>query len=244
MPPTPVSGVPKYKRVLLKVSGEALMGEGAFGLDMGVLERVSAEVVAASKIGTEIAIVVGGGNIFRGVSGAAHGMDRASADGMGMLATVMNAVALAGAIEQAGGKGRALSAIPMEAICGTYTRIRASECLDAGEVVICAGGTGNPFFTTDTAAALRAAELGCDALLKGTQVDGIYDADPKTHPDAKRFDTVSYDEALKRDLKVMDTAAFALARDNAIPIIVFNIHQEGALDAVLAGTGRATLVSD
>ncbi|WP_436641789.1 UMP kinase [Microbaculum sp. FT89] len=235
--------VPEFKRVLLKVSGEALMGEGAFGIDVGVLGRIGAEVVAASRGGTQIAIVVGGGNLFRGVAGAARGMDRARADHIGMLATVMNSIALAGAIDEAGGKGRALSAIPMEALCGTYTRTRALECLDAGEIVICAGGTGNPFFTTDSAAALRAAELNCDALLKGTQVDGIYEADPRTHPGAKRFDTLTFAEALKRDLKVMDTAAFALARDNAIPIIVFDIHETGSLDAVLAGTGRATLVS-
>lgn len=235
---------PRYRRVLLKVSGEALMGEGAFGIDMGVLGRIAADIVGAARKGTEIAIVVGGGNIFRGVAGAARGMDRASADHMGMLATVMNSIALAGAIDGAGGKGRALSAIPMEALCGTYTRTRALECLDAGEVVICAAGTGNPFFTTDSAAALRAAELKCDALLKGTQVDGVYEADPKTHRDARRFERLSFSEALKRDLKVMDTAAFALARDNAIPIIVFNIHEKGAIGAVLAGTGRATLVSD
>jgi uridylate kinase len=239
-----MSAAPRLKRVLIKVSGEALMGEGEFGIDMGVLRRIAGEVVEAVRSGHQIAIVVGGGNIFRGVAGAARGMDRASADHMGMLATVMNSIALSGAIDGAGGKGRALSAIPMEAFCGTYTRSRALECLDAGDVVICAAGTGNPFFTTDSAAALRAAELNCDALLKGTQVDGVYDSDPRKNPDARRFDAITFDEALKRDLKVMDTAAFALARDNAIPIIVFDIHETGGLGAVLAGTGRATLVSN
>lgn len=233
---------PAYKRVLLKVSGEALMGEGAFGLDLGVVDRIAAEVAEAGRAGLQIAIVVGGGNIFRGVAGAARGMDRATADSMGMLATVMNAVAFAAAIERAGVPARALSAIPMEAICGTLTRQRAVDLLGAGTIVVCAAGTGNPFFTTDTAAALRAAEFGCDVILKGTQVDGIYDADPKTHPDARRFDRLTFDEALKRDIKVMDTAAFALARDNRIPIVVFDIHKAGALGEVLAGSGRATFV--
>ena len=235
---------PSIKRVLLKVSGEALMGEGDFGLDMAVLDRIAKEVVAVSKRGIEVAIVVGGGNIFRGVAGAARGMDRATADHMGMLATVMNSVALAGAVDKAGGRGRALSAIPMEAICETYTRRCALDRLAVGDVIVCAAGTGNPFFTTDTAAALRAAELDCDALLKGTQVDGVYDADPKTNPDAKRFEQLTFADALARDLKVMDTAAFALARDAAIPIIVFNIHETGAFGEVLEGRGRATLVSD
>jgi len=234
---------PDVKRVLLKVSGEALMGEGDFGLDMGVLDRIAGEIVSAARAGTQIAIVVGGGNMFRGVSVAAKGMDRAVADHLGMLGTAMNAVALAGAINKAGGRARALSAIPMEQICETYTRRRALDRLQAGDVVVCAGGTGNPFFTTDTAAALRAAELDCGVLLKGTQVDGVYDADPKTNPGAKRFERLSFDEALSRDLKVMDTSAFALARDAAIPIIVFDIHESGSLGAVLAGTGRSTLVS-
>ncbi|MEJ8574635.1 UMP kinase [Microbaculum marinum] len=234
---------PAYKRVLLKVSGEALMGEGTFGVDMGVLDRIAGEVAAAARSGVEMAIVVGGGNIFRGVAGAARGMDRATADGMGMLATVMNAVALASAIEQAGAPARALSAIAMEAICGTLTRQRGLDLLAAGTVVVCAAGTGNPFFTTDTAAALRAAELGCDVILKGTQVDGVYDADPKVYPDARRFETLTFADALVRDLKIMDTAAFALARDNDIPIVVFDIHNPGALADVLTGAGRATLVS-
>lgn len=234
---------PAYRRVLLKVSGEALMGDGAFGLDMAVLDRIAGEAAAAAKAGIALAIVVGGGNIFRGVAGAARGMDRATADHMGMLATVMNAVALAAAIERAGRPARALSAIPMEAICGTYTRQRGLDLLASGTVVICGAGTGSPFFTTDTAAALRAAELNCDVLLKGTQVDGVYDADPKQDPNARRLDHVTYADALARDLKVMDTAAFALARDNAIPILVFDIHKSGALGDVLAGTARSTLVS-
>lgn len=231
------------RRILLKVSGEALMGEAGFGLDTKVMGRVASAVAGAAGSGLEIAVVVGGGNIFRGVAGAARGMDRVTADYVGMLATVMNGLALAGAIAAAGGRARAMSAIPMDRICETYTRHGALDRLAAGEVVICAGGTGSPFFTTDTTAALRAAELECEALVKATQVDGIYDADPKTNPGAKRFDRLTFAEALKLDLKVMDIAAFALARDSAIPIIVFDISEIAALDEILAGTGRATLVS-
>jgi uridylate kinase len=238
-----MSAPPVYSRVLLKLSGEALMGDRGFGLDMDVLSRIAAEIVAAARSGIEIAIVVGGGNLFRGVAGAAQGMARATADHLGILATVMNSVALGSAIERAGGRARTLSAIGMEGICAAYSRDWALDLLSDGHVVICAAGTGNPFFTTDTAAALRAAELDCKVLLKGTQVDGVYDADPKRAPNARRFDRLSFDEALSRDLKIMDTAAFALARDNSIPIIVFDIHESGALGAVLAGTGRSTLVS-
>lgn len=229
--------------MLLKVSGEALMGEGAFGLDMATVDRIAGEVVGAARSGFELALVVGGGNIFRGVAGAADGMDRTTADHMGMLATVMNALALAGAVRLLGGDAVAMSAIAMEAVCETYTSYRAREHLAAGRVVVCAAGTGNPFFTTDTAAALRAAELGCDVLLKGTQVDGVYSADPKRDPSARRFERLSFAEVITRDLRVMDTAAIALARDNGIPVIVFDIHEAGALGDVLAGKGRSTLVS-
>jgi uridylate kinase len=235
-------GKPAFRRILLKVSGEALMGSAAFGLDMATVERIAAEVVDASRSGAEVCLVVGGGNIFRGIAGAARGMDRASADYMGMLATVMNALALSNAIDRAGGEARTMSAIPMEAVCETYTRNRALAHLESGRIVVFGGGTGNPFFTTDTTAALRAAEMGCDAILKGTQVDGIYDSDPRTHPDARRFEELSYAEVLSRDLKVMDAAAIALARDSAIPVIVFDIHETGGLAAILAGRGRATLV--
>ncbi len=234
---------PDKQRVLLKLSGEALMGAGGYGIDTGVLDRFAGEACSVARSGTELAIVVGGGNIFRGVAGAAQGMDRVAADQMGMLATVINAVALASAIDRAGGRGRVLSAIATDAVCEPFSRSTALAHMQAGSVVICAGGTGNPFFTTDTAAALRAAELDCTVLLKGTQVDGVYDSDPRTNPDARRYDRISYGEALARDLKVMDTAAFALARDNAIPIIVFDIHAPGALEAVLAGRARATVVS-
>lgn len=232
-----------YQRILLKISGEGLMGPGSFGLDMPTVERIAGEAVAAAKAGAELGLVVGGGNIFRGVAGAARGMDRASADHMGMLATVMNALALGNAIERAGASVRVMSAIPMEAICETYTRNRALAHLEAGRVVVCGGGTGSPFFTTDTAAALRAAELRCNAILKGTQVDGVYDADPRTHRDAVRFERLTYAEVLSRDLKVMDAAAVSLARNSGIPVIVFDIHARGGLAAVLEGTGRATIVS-
>lgn len=219
------------------------MGKAAFGLDMPTVDRIAEEVVAAAKAGAETCLVVGGGNIFRGVAGAARGMDRASADYMGMLATVMNALALASAIERAGGEPRTMSAIPMEAICESYTRNRALAHLEAGRIVVFGGGTGNPFFTTDTTAALRAAEMRCDAILKGTQVDGIYDADPRVDPSARRYEQLGYADVLSRNLGVMDAAAIALARDSAIPIIVFNIHESGGLAAILAGNGHATLVS-
>jgi uridylate kinase len=231
-----------YRRVLLKISGEALMGPAAFGLDIDTVNRLAGEVIAAAKAGAEIGLVVGAGNIFRGIAGAARGMDRASADHMGMLATVMNALALGNAIDRSGGKARVMSAIPMEAICETYSRNRALSHIEAGRVVVCGGGTGSPFFTTDTAAALRAAEMRCDAILKGTQVDGVYDADPRTNPKARRFERLTYNEVLSRDLKVMDAAAVSLARDNGIPVIVFDIHKVGELAAVLAGAGRATIV--
>ncbi len=233
-----------YHRVLLKISGEALMGEGQYGLDMAVVDRIAAEVTAAASSGVEMCLVIGGGNIFRGVQGAAKGMERASADYMGMLATVMNALAMQNAIEAAGGRARVLSAIPMTTVCEPYIRRRALRHMEKGRIVIFAAGTGNPFFTTDTAAALRAAEMGCSALLKGTQVDGVYTADPKKDPNATRYERLTYHEVLARDLKVMDASAIALMRDNGVPIVVFSIHKRGMLADVLAGRGVSTTISD
>ncbi len=233
-----------YKRVLLKISGEALMGDAQYGIDQGVCERIAGEVVEAVKGGGELCLVIGGGNIFRGVQGAAKGMERASADYMGMLATVMNALAMQNAIEAVGGQARVLSAIPMVTVCEPYIRRRAMRHMEKGRIVIFAAGTGNPFFTTDTAAALRAAEMGCNALLKGTQVDGVYTADPKKDPSATRYDKLSYHEVLARDLKVMDASAISLMRENGIPIVVFSIHTRGGLANVLAGRGICTTIRD
>lgn len=241
---TPASETtPLYRRVLVKVSGEALMGPSAFGLHQPTVDRIAADLAAAHALGVELAVVVGGGNIFRGVQVSAQGVDRATGDYMGMLATVMNALAVAAALMRQGVQTRVLSALDMPAVCETYTRPRALAHLDRGRVVIFAAGTGNPFFTTDTAAALRAIETGCDALLKATQVDGVYTGDPKSDPTATRFDRVSHDEVLQRDLKVMDAAAFALARENALPLIVFSIHEPGSIPAVICGGGRATIVT-
>ena len=233
----------KLKRVLLKVSGEALMGDQSFGIDMDMVSRIAAEVAQAVSGGTQICLVIGGGNIFRGVSAAAGGMVRADADYMGMLATVMNALAMQNGLQAAGVDARVQSAIPMPTVCEPFARARASRHLEKGRVVIFAAGTGNPFFTTDTAAALRAAEMSCDALLKGTSVDGVYAADPKTVPDAERFEQITYTDVLAKDLKVMDAAAIALARDNNIPVIVFSIRTEQALLDVLSGAGRFTVMS-
>jgi uridylate kinase len=233
-----------YKRVLLKISGEALMGEGQYGIDQATCQRMAEEVIAAVKAGTELCLVIGGGNIFRGMQGAAKGMERASADYMGMLATVMNALAMQNAIEAVGGQARVLSAIPMQSVCEPYIRRRAMRHMEKGRIVIFAAGTGNPFFTTDTAAALRAAEMGCDALLKGTQVDGVYTADPKKDATATRYDTLTYHEVLARDLRVMDASAISLMRDNGIPIVVFSIHKRGSLADVLAGRGVCTTITD
>ena len=231
-----------FKRILLKLSGEALMGPEKYGIDPPTVARIAADVTAAHKSGYEVCLVVGGGNIFRGLSAAAKGYDRASADYIGMLATVMNAIALQNALENGGVATRVLSAMPIAALCEPYIRRRALRHLEKGRVVIFAAGTGNPFFTTDTAAALRASEMGCDVILKGTQVDGVYSADPKTNPDAVRYDHLSFMDVLSRDLKVMDAAAIALARENNIPIIVFSLHTEGGLADVLSGKGRATLI--
>jgi uridylate kinase len=233
---------PTPKRILLKLSGEVLMGEGAFGIDPATVDRIAGEIAAAKEAGFEICIVVGGGNIFRGLAAAAKGFDRTSADYMGMLATVMNALAVQNALERMGHQTRVQSAIPMETVCEPYIRRRAVRHMEKGRIVIFAAGTGNPFFTTDTAAALRAAEMGCDALYKGTSVDGVYDADPKKVMSAKRYESVSFDRVLNDNLKVMDASAVALCRENNIPIVVFNIRETGNLARVLSGEGVATIV--
>lgn len=231
-----------YKRVLLKLSGEVLMGSQQFGIDPDFVAEMAKEVKSAKETGLEICLVIGGGNIFRGMAGAARGMDRAQADYMGMLATVMNALAMQNALEQIGVETRVQSALQMDQVCEPVIRRRAERHLEKGRVVIFAAGVGAPYFTTDSGAALRAAEMKCCALLKGTSVDGVYDSDPKTNPDAKRYDTVDYDTVLADNLKVMDASAVALCRDNAIPIVVFSIREEGNLATVLAGGGTKTLV--
>ena len=233
-----------YKRVLLKVSGEALMGDAAYGIDVGTVDRIAKEVRAAVQSGAEVCLVIGGGNIFRGLQGAAKGMERASADYMGMLATVMNALAMQNALERLDVPTRVLSAIPMTTVCEPYIRRRAMRHMEKGRVVIFAAGTGNPFFTTDTAAALRAVEMTCDALMKGTQVDGVYSADPHKVADAERYETLSYTDVLARDLKVMDASAIALARENKLPIIVFSIREPDSFVSVLTGRGRSTVICD
>ncbi len=235
---------PTYKRVLLKVSGEALMGARDYGLDNGTVRAIADDVRGVVEMGVQVSLVIGGGNIFRGIAGAASGMDRAQADGMGMLATVMNALAMQSALERAGVVTRVQSAISMASLCEPFIRRRAIRHMEKGRVVIFAAGTGNPFFTTDTAAALRAAEMGCNALLKGTQVDGVYSADPRSNPKAERYETLTYLDMLARDLAVMDAAAISLARENKLPIIVFNIHEPGAFTAVMRGEGRFTTVVD
>jgi uridylate kinase len=234
----------KYRRVLLKVSGEALMGERDYGLDPAMVARIADEISAVHALGVELCLVIGGGNIFRGVSGAAAGMERASADYMGMLATVINSLAMQNELERHGVATRVQSAISMQAVCEPYIRRRAVRHLEKGRVVIFGAGTGNPFFTTDTAAALRASEMGCDALLKATKVDGIYDADPHREPGAKRFERLSYHEVLARDLEVMDAAAVSLARENGIPILIFSIFESGGFAEVVQGRGRFTIVED
>jgi uridylate kinase len=233
---------PAYKRVLLKVSGEALMGGLEYGLDTETVSDIAIDVGAVIQMGVEVCLVIGGGNIFRGVSAAAGGMDRAQADYMGMLATVMNALAMQSALEKLNVPTRVQSAIPMSSVCEPYIRRRAMRHMEKGRCVIFAAGTGNPFFTTDTAAALRAAEMGCDALLKGTQVDGVYSADPRKVTTAQRFEELTYLDVLSRDLGVMDAAAISLARENRLPIIVFNIHAAGAFAQVMRGEGRFTRI--
>ena len=234
--------MPKVKRVLLKLSGEVLMGEQQYGIDPATVAALAQEVKAAKDGGLEICLVIGGGNIFRGMAGAAAGMDRAQADYMGMLATVMNALAMQNALEQLGVNTRVQSAVQMDQVCEPVIRRRAERHLEKGRIVIFAAGVGSPYFTTDSGAALRAAEMKCDALLKGTSVDGVYDDDPKKNPNAKRFETVSYDRVLADNLRVMDASAVALCRDNGIPIVVFSIREEGNLARVLAGEGVQTIV--
>ena len=235
---------PRFNRILLKLSGEALMGQGQFGIDPAAVDSLAGEIAEAKAQGRELCLVVGGGNIFRGMAAAAQGFDRASADYMGMLATVMNALALQNALERLGVDTRVQSAIPMSSVSEPYIRRRALRHMEKGRIVLFAAGTGNPYFTTDTAAALRAAEMGCDALFKGTSVDGVYTADPKKVSDATRYDTLSFGKVLGDDLKVMDAAAVALCRDNNIPIVVFNIRQPGNLARVLEGSGTATVVQN
>jgi uridylate kinase len=232
-----------FKRIMLKLSGEVLMGQGQYGIDPAETARLAAEVKLAVEAGYQLCMVVGGGNIFRGMAAAAKGFDRGSADYMGMLATVMNALAMQNALENIGIETRVQSAIPMPSVCEPYIRRRAERHLEKGRVVLFAAGTGNPFFTTDTGAALRAAEMQCDALFKGTSVDGVYDADPKKVPGARRYDVLSYSKVLSDDLKVMDASAVAMCRDNDIPIIIFNIREPGTFAAVLRGEGTSTLVT-
>lgn len=234
----------KPRRILLKISGEALMGDGQFGIDQETCLAFARDVKAARDSGIELCLVIGGGNIFRGISGAAKGMERATADYMGMLATIMNALALQGALESIGVHTRVQSAIPMQTVCEPYIRRRAMRHMEKGRIVIFAAGVGSPFFTTDSGAALRAAEMGCDALYKGTGVDGVYTADPKTDPSATRYDRLSYTDVLAKNLKVMDASAVSMMRDSSIPIIVFNIRQPGRLAEVLAGTGVCTIITD
>jgi len=228
----------------LKLSGEALMGDEAYGISVHTVDRIASDIRQVAKIGVQVAVVIGGGNIFRGIEGAAEGLDRTSADYMGMLATVINALALQGALENHGVHTRVQSAIPMTTVCEPYIRRRAIRHLEKGRVVIFAAGTGNPFFTTDTAATLRAAEMGCDLICKGTQVDGVYSADPHRVKGAKRFDRLTFGDVLTKDLKVMDATAIALARENKIPILVFSIHNSGAFADVVGGKGQFTLIDD
>lgn len=235
---------PRYRRVLLKLSGEGLMGNREYGLDPDMVTMVAQEVKAVHGMGVQVCLVIGGGNIFRGVSAAASGMDRSSGDYMGMLATVINSLAMQSALERQGLQTRVQSAIPMTTVCEPYIRRRAARHMEKGRVVIFAAGTGNPFFTTDTAAALRAAEMGVDALLKGTQVDGVYSADPRKDKTAQRYDTLGYMEVLSRDLQVMDASAISLARENRIPIIVFDIHKPGAFAQTMCGEGTFTIIKD
>lgn len=233
---------PKYKRILLKLSGEALMGDDSYGINRGVIDRIVSEIGEVARLGVEVAVVIGGGNIFRGVAPAAAGMDRATADYMGMMATVMNALALQDAMRRAGIMARVQSALTIEQVAEPYIRGKALRYLEEGKIVIFGAGTGNPFFTTDTAAALRAVEMGAEVVLKATKVDGVYTADPKTNPDAKRYEHLSFDEAIAKNLKVMDATALALCRDQKMPLCVFSIFKPGALKSVVLGEDEGTLV--
>jgi uridylate kinase len=235
---------PLYRRILLKISGEGLMGSQEFGLEAGAMERIADEIKGVLDKGTELCLVIGGGNIFRGIAGVASGLERSSADHMGMLGTVINALGMQSVLERLGVATRVLSAIPMQTVCEPYIRRRAIRHMQKGRVVIFAAGTGNPFFTTDTAAALRAAEMNCDALFKGTQVDGVYTADPKTNPDAARYTSLTYKDVLTEDLKVMDAAAISLSRENGIPILVFSIQTPGAFADVVTGGGKSTIIQE
>jgi len=232
-----------YSRILLKLSGEALMGEREFGLDTNMITRIAGEVQGVLALGVEVCLVIGGGNIFRGVEAASQGLERGTADYMGMLATVINALAVQGALERIGVHTRVQSAIPMATVCEPYIRRRAIRHMEKGRVVIFAAGTGSPYFTTDTAAALRAVEMGCDALFKGTQVDGVYTADPHMVKDAVRYECLTYRDVLAQDLKVMDASAISLCRENGIPILVFSIHNSGEFANVVKGKGRFTIIS-
>jgi uridylate kinase len=238
------SGSTRYKRVLLKLSGEGLMGKREFGLDPETVDRITNEIRDVAALGTQVCLVIGAGNLFRGVTAAAGGIERTTADYMGMIATVINALAVQSALEAKGVQTRVQSAIPMTTVCEPYVRRRAVRHMEKGRVVIFAGGTGNPFFTTDTAAALRAVEMGCDVIMKGTQVDGVYSADPKKDKTAVRYDRLSYQDVLVRNLKVMDTTAVALARDNRVPILVFSLHNVGAFADVVCGRGTFTIIGD
>ncbi len=233
----------RWRRVVVKLSGESLQGRQSHGLDPSTLEKIASDLARTALLGVEVAVVVGGGNFFRGIQGAHSGIERARADSIGMLATVMNALAIEFAVEKAGKSARVLSAVPMPSLCQPYSRQAALHHLDKGRIVILAGGTGNPFFTTDTGAVLRGAELSCDAILKATQVDGVYSADPKRDPHARRYETLTHDQAISENLAIMDMAAFALARENRIPILVFSIEGDGAICNALEGRAAATLVT-
>ncbi|HVI53029.1 MAG TPA: UMP kinase [Candidatus Sulfotelmatobacter sp.] len=239
-----MSNAPKFRRVLIKLSGEGLMGDKGYGLDAETVSRIALEIRSVVEKGVQVCLVIGGGNIFRGMSGAAKGMERTSADYMGMLATVMNALAMQNALERIGLQTRVQSAIPMAMVCEPYIRRRAIRHMEKGRIVIFAAGTGNPFFTTDTAASLRAVEMNCDLLVKATQVDGVYSADPKKDPHATRYERLSFMEVLTKDLQVMDTTAIALCRENGLPILVFNLHEEGAFAKVVSGEGRFTIIEE
>ena len=234
----------RYKRILLKISGESLMGDDSYGIDVKTVDRIASEISQACDLGIQLCLVIGGGNIFRGLAGSAKGMDRTSADYMGMLATVMNALAMQNSLERLGVQTRVQSAITMTSVCESYTRRRAIRHMEKNRVVIFAAGTGNPYFTTDTAAALRASEMACDAVFMGKQVDGIYDSDPKSNPNAKRFKEISYNKALQSNLKVMDASAIALMRDNKMPLIVFSLDEPGGFKGILNGEGTYTKVTE
>jgi len=242
--PTDLAVQPKFRRVLIKLSGEGLMGSREYGLDGTTVARIADEIRSVVEMGIEVCLVIGGGNIFRGLSGAAAGMERTSADYMGMLATVINSLAMQNALERIGLQTRVQSAIPMAMVCEPYIRRRANRHMEKGRIVIFAAGTGNPFFTTDTAAALRAVEMKCDVLVKATQVDGVYSADPRKDANALRYDTLTFMDVLANELEVMDATAIALCRENDLPILVFNLHEPGAFAKVLAGQGRYTLIEE